>query len=123
MMSSVAGTTSFSFAVARSRNSNCPDQEIEAGLYLKSAYYLEPEPVGVKPYALLRSALEQTDKVAIGKIALRDREHLCRLAIHEQGILLNTLHWPDEIRSTGELSIPEGDAGVHKRSRVFWNSV
>ncbi len=94
----------------------CADQEIEAGLYLKSAYYLEPEPVGAKPYALLRAALEQTGKVAIGKIALRDREHLCRLALHENGLLLNTLHWPDEIRSSGELSIPEdGAAEIHKR--------
>lgn len=93
----------------------CPDSEIEAGVYLKSAYYLEPEPVGVKPYALLRQALEKTGKVAIGKIALRDREHLCRLALHERGLLLNTLHWPDEIRSTGELAIPEESQDVHKR--------
>ena len=85
----------------------CPDSEIEAGVYLKSAYYLEPEAVGAKPYALLRQALEKTGKVAIGKIALRDREHLCRLALHENGLLLNTLHWPDEIRSAGELSIPD----------------
>jgi DNA end-binding protein Ku len=91
----------------------CADSEIEAGLYLKSAYYMEPEPVGARPYALLRSALEQTGKVAIGKIALRDREHLCRLALHEQGLLMNTLHWPDEIRSSAELSIP--DADVQKR--------
>ena len=93
----------------------CPDEEIEAGLYLKSAYYLEPEQVGVKPYALLRKALEQTGKVAIGKIALRDREHLCRLALHDHGLLLNTLHWPDEIRSVGELAIPEDGADIHKR--------
>jgi DNA end-binding protein Ku len=93
----------------------CPDEEIEAGVFLKSAYYLEPEPVGVKPYALLRSALQETDKVAIGKIALRDREHLCRLALHEQGLILNTLHWPDEIRSASELSIPEDGADVQKR--------
>ena len=93
----------------------CPDSEIEAGLYIKSAYYLEPEPVGNKPYALLRSALEKTGKVAIGKLALRDREHLCRIALHDRGILLNTLHWPDEIRSTAELSIPEGSADVQKR--------
>ncbi len=93
----------------------CPDQEIEAGLYLKSAYYLEPEPVGAKPYALLRAALAETAKVAIGKIALRDREHLCRLALHDKGMLLNTLHWPDEIRSTAELAIPEDGAGVAKR--------
>ncbi|MGA7988519.1 MAG: Ku protein [Candidatus Dormiibacterota bacterium] len=92
----------------------CPDSEIEAGVYLKSAYYLEPEAVGAKPYALLRQALEKTGKVAIGKIALRDREHLCRLALHEQGLLLNTLHWPDEIRSAGELAIPDENLDVKK---------
>jgi DNA end-binding protein Ku len=93
----------------------CADQEIEAGVYLKSAYYLEPEPVGTKPYALLRAALEKTGKVAIGKIALRDREHLCRLALHENGLLMNTLHWPDEIRSAAELSIPQDGAEIHKQ--------
>jgi DNA end-binding protein Ku len=93
----------------------CADQEIEAGVYLKSAYYLEPEPVGTKPYALLRAALEKTGKVAIGKIALRDREHLCRLALHENGLLMNTLHWPDEIRSAAELSIPQNGAEVAKQ--------
>ena len=93
----------------------CPDTEIEAGVYLKSAYYLEPEAVGVKPYSLLRQALEQTGKVAIGKIALRDREHLCRLALHERGLLLNTLHWPDEIRSAAELDIPEASVDIKKR--------
>lgn len=93
----------------------CADQEIEAGVYLKSAYYLEPEPVGTKPYALLRAALEKTGKVAIGKIALRDREHLCRLALHENGLLMNTLHWPDEIRSAAELSIPQDGADIHKQ--------
>ena len=93
----------------------CADQEIEAGVYLKSAYYLEPEPVGTKPYALLRAALEKTGKVAIGKIALRDREHLCRLALHESGLLMNTLHWPDEIRSAAELSIPQNGAEIAKQ--------
>jgi len=58
--------------------------------YVKGAYYLEPEAVGVKPYQLLRKALEKTGKVAVGKVALRDREHLCRLALHERAILLNT---------------------------------
>jgi DNA end-binding protein Ku len=93
------------------------DTEIEAGVYIKSAYYLEPEAVGVKPYYLLKAALEETGKVAVGKIAFRDREHLCRLALHEKGLLLNTLHWPDEIRDAGELSLPEAEArpDIHKR--------
>jgi DNA end-binding protein Ku len=92
-----------------------PDQEIEAGVYLKGAYYLEPESVGVKPYYLLKQALEETGKVAIGKVALRDREHLCRIALHEKGLMINTLHWPDEIRDAGELSLPEEKVDIRKQ--------
>jgi DNA end-binding protein Ku len=93
------------------------DSDIQAGVQIKSAYYLEPEAVGLKPYYLLRAALEETGKVAVGKIAFRDREHLCRLALHDKGLLLNTLYWPDEIRDAGELSLPEVDAqpDIHKR--------
>jgi DNA end-binding protein Ku len=87
---------------------------IDAGVYLKGAYYLEPEKVGAKPYRLLMSALEQTGRVAVGRVALSNREHLCRLALHEGGILLNTLHWPDEIRDAGELNAPE-DIPLEKR--------
>jgi DNA end-binding protein Ku len=87
----------------------CDDSEIEAGVYIKSAYYLEPEAVGTKPYALLRKALNETGKVAIGKIAFRDREHLCRIALHENGLMMNTLHWPDEIRDAGELAMPSAE--------------
>ena len=91
------------------------DQEIEAGVYLKGAYYLEPESVGVKPYYLLKQALQDTGKVAIGKVALRDREHLCRIALHDKGLIINTLHWPDEIRDAGELSLPDGDVEIRKQ--------
>jgi DNA end-binding protein Ku len=93
----------------------CDDAEIDAGVYVKGAYYLEPEPVGVKPYQLLKSALERTGKVAIGKVAMREREQLCRLALHDRAILLNTLHWPDEIRDAGQLALPEDTADVHAR--------
>ncbi len=91
------------------------DAEIDAGVYIKTAYYLEPEQVGAKPYALLRTALERTGRVAIGRIALRDREHLCRLALHGEGLVLNTLHWPDEIRDQGELKLPGSDVAVGDR--------
>jgi len=93
----------------------CDDSEIDAGVYVKGAYYLEPEPVGVKPYQLLRKALAKTGKVAVGKVAMREREQLCRLALHERAILLNTLHWPDEIRDAGELSLPDAEGDVHAK--------
>ncbi len=91
------------------------DSEIDPGVYIKGAYYLEPEAVGAKPYALLRRALESTGRVAIGRIALRDREHLCRLALHEDGLVLNTLHWPDEIRDQHELKLPGDEVKVDDR--------
>ena len=89
------------------------DSQIDAGVYLRQSYYLEPEKVGAKPYELLRQALERTGRVAVGRLALRDREHLVRLALHEDGIVLNTLHWPDEIRSMSELDIPR-DVSIAK---------
>ena len=44
-----------------------------------------------------------------------DREHLCRLALHEEGLVLNTLHWPDEIRDLHELKLPGADVKVDDR--------
>ncbi len=95
----------------------CEDSEIDAGVFVKGAYYLEPEPVGVRPYQLLRMALERSGKVAVGKVAMREREQLCRLALHRNALLLNTLHWPDEIRDVSELAVPaaDEDAAVHAR--------
>ena len=77
-----------------------PADDIEPGLYFKNAYYIEPEELGKKPYHLLRKALQATGRMAIAKIALRDREHLCALHANGKGMLMNTLNWPDEIRST-----------------------
>ena len=81
--------------------------EVPLGLYIKSAYYLEPEDVGVKPFYLLKRALEDTNKVAVAKVALRDREHLCLIQAEGNTLLCNTLNWPDEIRSPEELNLPQ----------------
>jgi DNA end-binding protein Ku len=80
-----------------------PNDDIEAGLYFKSAYYIEPEQAGLKPYHLLGRALKETGMTAVAKIAFRDREHLCALRPLNGAILMNTLHWPDEIRPMSEI--------------------
>ena len=92
-----------------------PQDDIQAGLYFKSAYYVEPEEAGRKPYHLLKKALEETGKVAVAKIALRDREHLAALQPADGLMLMNTLHWPDEIRSTEGLKGLEGDVKVNPK--------
>jgi DNA end-binding protein Ku len=83
------------------------DSELPGALYYQNAYYLEPDKAASKPYALLKKTLEKTGRVAIAKFALRERERLVSLHPLDGTLVLNTLHWPDEIRSTEELNLPE----------------
>lgn len=82
------------------------DQDLPGALYYQTPYYLEPDSTAAKPYALLRRVLEETDRIAIAKVALRDREHLASLRPHDSVLLMNTLYWPEEIRSAEELDVP-----------------
>src|SRR5262245_17610464 len=74
-----------------------PAEQVDPILYNK-AYYLEPEGVAAKPYVLLRNALTESDRVAIVKVALRQREQLATLRVRDGVLVLNTMLWPDEIR-------------------------
>src|SRR5262245_62131583 len=76
-----------------------PSEQVDPILYNK-AYYLEPDPVGTKPYMLLRDALTESDRVAIVKVALRQREQLATLRVREGVLVLNTMLWPDEVRDS-----------------------
>ena len=82
-------------------------EELPGELYYQNAYYLEPDKSAQKPYALLKKTLEQTGRVAIAKFALRERERLVSMRAHDDVLVLNTLHWPDEIRSIEDLALPE----------------
>jgi len=75
-------------------------------VHYEKSYYIEPESVGVKPFALLRKALEATDRVAIAKVALRQKEHLCLIRPYVDGLIMETMYYPDEIRGTAELDLP-----------------
>jgi DNA end-binding protein Ku len=74
-----------------------PSDQIDA-LLLDKSYYLEPESKAVKPYALLREALRETDRMAVVKVALRQRETLALLRVRDNAIVLQTMLWPDEVR-------------------------
>jgi DNA end-binding protein Ku len=77
--------------------------------FVKSAYYLEPEKVGQKAFALLKSVLAEKGLTAICKVVIKDREALAALDPFQETMLLSTLHWPDEIRATDELDLPSAD--------------
>jgi DNA end-binding protein Ku len=74
-----------------------PSEQIDPIMFNK-AYYLEPEGTATKPYVLLRDALTDSERVAIVKIALRQREQLATLRVREGMLVLNTMLWPDEVR-------------------------
>src|SRR5215468_9062175 len=74
-----------------------PAEQVDPILYAK-AYYLEPDGSATKPYVLLRDALTRTDRVAIVKVALRQREQLATLRVRDNVMVLNTMLWPDEVR-------------------------
>ena len=74
-----------------------PSAQVEP-IYAAKSYYTEPEPAGVRAYVLFRDALENSGKVAVAKVALRQREALAALRVREGVITLETLLWPDEVR-------------------------
>ncbi|MFG2222556.1 Ku protein [Streptomyces sp. NPDC048644] len=77
-------------------------------LQMDKSYYLGPNgPAAVKPYTLLREALEHHGKVAIGKVAMHGRETLAMLRSHDGAIVMHALLWPDQIRSTAGV-VPDG---------------
>jgi DNA end-binding protein Ku len=86
-----------------------PDQEDGNVRFVKQAYYLEPDKVGRKAFYLLRQVLQDEELTAICKVVIKDREALAALDPFGGTMLLTTLHWPDEIRSTKELDLPEED--------------
>jgi len=71
--------------------------EIDPIMFEKT-YYLEPDGPAVRPYALLRDALENAGQVAITKIAIRQRESLAVLRVRDGVLVMHTMRWPDEIR-------------------------
>jgi DNA end-binding protein Ku len=75
--------------------------------FVKQSYYLEPEAVGRKAFALLKTVLADSELQAICKIVIKDREQLAALDPFGPTMLLSTLYWPDEVRDVGELELPD----------------
>lgn len=98
-----------------------PMEQVDA-IYFNKTYYLEPEAQGTKPYVLLRDALESSGKVAIVKIALRQRESLATLRVREGVFVLETMLWPDEVRPT-EFKFLEEDVDLRPQELKMASSL
>jgi len=77
--------------------------------FFDAPYFAGPDgPVSEKPYALLREVMKQTGKIAVGKVVLRDREDLVAVFPHEDGLVLQKLHYPHELRKMQDVPELEG---------------
>ena len=68
-------------------------------IYFNKTYYVAPEQAGLKAYRLLADALEAEGQVGVAKVALREKEHLATVRLKDDVFVLETMHWPDEIRA------------------------
>lgn len=79
-------------------------QEIDP-IFFDKTYYLEPGEGGVKAYHLLRAAMEQTGRIAIARVVIRSKEQLAAIRVYrENALAMETMHYPDEIRSVAGLA-------------------
>ena len=83
-------------------------------VYYRKAYYLLPQQGAEKPYRLLVRALDETAKVGIAKVVIRNKQHLAALRTFEGVLLLETMYYADEVRSPQSLDGDIGSTRVQK---------
>ncbi len=77
--------------------------------YFSTPYHVTPDKSGAKPYALLREALRAGGRIAVARVVIRTRQHLCALVPEGDLLLLQLLHYADEFRATSDLDVPGSD--------------
>lgn len=90
-----------------------PEEQIDPMLLDKS-YYLEPDKSATKPYVLLREALETQGRMAVVTVAIRTRMTMAVLRVREGVIVMQTMLWPDEIRSADFAAVDEAGEASEK---------
>src|SRR5580698_3826010 len=78
------------------------DQEAIDPIYYDSVYYLNPSKEAKKPYKLLTSAMSESGKTALARFVMREREYLAAIRVKEEGLVLHTLHYSDEVDKMDE---------------------
>src|SRR4026209_1576056 len=82
------------------------DQEEIDPMFFYKPYYLEPQKGGDKAYVLLRETLKKTGKVGIAKVVIKTRQYLAAVKPNEKGLVLELMHFADELVEPGALQLP-----------------
>ncbi|MEM5790818.1 MAG: Ku protein [Candidatus Aenigmatarchaeota archaeon] len=73
-------------------------------IYLEKSYYIIPEETGMKAYSLFVEALRVANKVAIGKVVMRNKEYLVALRAFKKGLVMHVLHYLGEVKDMEEFA-------------------
>lgn len=84
-------------------------------MYFYKPYYLEPQKGGDKAYALLRETLERTKKVGIAKVVIKTREYLAGVKPLKHALVLELMHFAEELSDAEKLNVPKRSAEPGKR--------
>ena len=76
-------------------------------MFFYKPYYLEPQKGGDKAYVLLRDALSASDKVGIAKVVIKTRQYLAGLKAQDEVLVLELMHFADELAATDKLAVPK----------------
>jgi len=87
-------------------------------MFYDKPYYLEPDKRGRHAYALLREALKAENKVGIAKVVIRSREHLAALKPNGDALVLELMHFADEIVDQASLELPAGEKPLENEMKV-----
>jgi DNA end-binding protein Ku len=85
-------------------------------VYFENSYYLVPDKNGMKPYALLMDAMKKANKVALGRVVMRQKQYLVALRPAGRALSLSTLYFPDEVVAQDELDGLPGE-DIHGTDR------
>jgi len=101
-LKSIAPTTATAMEIVQFVKNDAVDP-----LFFESSYYIAPEEKASKPYALFFAALTQTKRDAIAKIAMHSREHVVIIRPSDNGLVLHTLYYADELHQAHKASAPK----------------
>ena len=92
-------------------------------IYFDKSYFLEPSRGGEKAYALLKRAMLETGKIAIAKVTIRSKESLAVLKVAQKVLMMETIFYPDEIRSPATLNGVQSEPALHENEVKMANNL
>lgn len=84
-------------------------------IFFHKPYFMEPQKGGDHAYALLRDALEETGKIGIAKVVIKTRQYLASVKPQEGALMLELMHFADELVDTDALKLPKAKKTTGKR--------